>query len=64
MTRWCTWHGAEAEATVLARVVEVGSGPGGMFYACPSCVEAYGITPLTLAPEASERPLCSARGPM
>lgn len=44
--RWCSWHRQYAGDTVLIVVVEVGSGPGVMHYACGRCRSVYGLAPL------------------
>jgi hypothetical protein len=42
--RWCSWHNQISDDTVLITVVEVGSGPGVMHYACRHCCATYGLT--------------------
>ena len=44
--RWCTWHSDYAEGVELVRIIETGTGPGGMLYACPPCRTEHGLTPL------------------
>jgi hypothetical protein len=53
--RWCTWHGGFAEGVVLVRIIETGSGPGGMLYACPRCRKIHGLEPLD-SPERARLP--------
>ncbi|MCM2580649.1 hypothetical protein [Streptomyces meridianus] len=44
--RWCTFHGDYAEDVELVRIIETGTGPGGMLYACPPCRQERGLAPL------------------
>lgn len=37
----CIGCGRITDAPTLVRVVETGSGAGGMLYACPACVRRY-----------------------
>ncbi|MGP3947219.1 hypothetical protein [Streptomyces sp. 7N604] len=47
---WCSWHEGYAEGTKLVKIVETGSGPGGMLYACGECRVERGLTPLVDEP--------------
>ena len=44
--RWCTWHSDYAEGVELVRIIETGTGPGGMLYACPACREEHQLPKL------------------
>jgi hypothetical protein len=46
LRNWCSWHKEYAEDTKLVRIIETGSGPGGMLYACPGCRARHRLKPL------------------
>lgn len=46
---YCVRCGTYSEDALLVRVVETGSGPGGMLYACPDCRHQYPGGPGTAA---------------
>ncbi|MET8677361.1 hypothetical protein ABZW18_07180 [Streptomyces sp. NPDC004647] len=52
--RWCRWHKGIGPDTALVGVIETGSGPGGMLYACSRCRKRHGLTPLVDHPADSD----------
>ena len=48
--RWCTWHADYAEDVELVRIIETGTGAGGMLYACSTCRRERGLSPLVDEP--------------
>ena len=47
---WCHWHQGHARGVRLVRAVEQGSGVGANFFACPTCLTTYDLTPLADLP--------------
>lgn len=43
---WCHYHQGEADDVALVNIIETGSGPGGMLYACATCRTERRLTPL------------------
>ncbi|MGY0067193.1 hypothetical protein ACWZEH_10245 [Streptomyces sp. QTS137] len=42
---FCSWHNRFAAGVRLIDVIEQGSGPGHVHYACPPCREVHGLVP-------------------
>ncbi|WP_406470136.1 hypothetical protein OH738_29400 [Streptomyces hirsutus] len=42
---YCSWHQRFAADVRLIDVIEQGSGPGHVHYACPPCRTAHGLVP-------------------
>ena len=42
---FCSWHQRFAAGVRLIDVIEQGSGPGCVHYACPDCMTAYRLVP-------------------
>ncbi|WP_406469042.1 hypothetical protein OH738_18110 [Streptomyces hirsutus] len=42
---YCSWHHRFAADVRLIDVIEQGSGPGHVHYACPSCRRVHGLVP-------------------
>ncbi|MER5971377.1 hypothetical protein ABT112_16835 [Streptomyces sp. NPDC002055] len=57
--RWCHWHQGPTDRPTLIALIETGSGPGGILYACPSCMSIYRLRPLD--PAASGGPVYERR---
>lgn len=47
---WCHWHENYARGVRLVRAEEQGSGVGANFFACPTCLTTYDLTPLADLP--------------
>jgi hypothetical protein len=47
---YCHWHENYARGVRLIRAVEQGSGVGANFFACPTCLTTYDLTPLADLP--------------
>ncbi|WP_432093735.1 hypothetical protein [Streptomyces sp. bgisy100] len=43
--RWCTWHQGYTGRPTLIALIETGSGPGAIQYACPECMSIYRLRP-------------------
>ncbi|MEU2094388.1 hypothetical protein ABZ741_39155 [Streptomyces globisporus] len=48
---WCHWHKGPSGTAVLIRIIEQGSGPGAMLYACAPCREQRRLAPLAEQPD-------------
>ena len=42
---YCSWHKRFAAGVRLIDVIEQGSGPGCVHYACPPCITAHRLVP-------------------
>jgi len=42
---YCSWHKRFAAGVRLIDVIEQGSGPGGVHYACPDCITVHRLVP-------------------
>jgi len=42
---YCSWHHRFAAGVRLIDVIEQGSGPGGVHYACPPCIKTHRLVP-------------------
>ncbi|MFF3762712.1 hypothetical protein ACFYYR_01240 [Streptomyces sp. NPDC001922] len=43
--QWCTWCTGRTDQPTLIAVIETGSGPGAIQYACPDCMRIYRLRP-------------------
>lgn len=44
---YCSWHRGLSDTALLVRIQqEAASGPGGLLYACASCRQQHGLTPI------------------
>ncbi|WP_432093719.1 hypothetical protein [Streptomyces sp. bgisy100] len=60
MTRQvCHWHQGHTDRPTLIALIETGSGPGAILYACPDCMHVHQLLPF--APAASGAPVCPRR---
>jgi len=48
--RYCSWHRGYSEGALLVQIIEQGSGPGAVLYACADCRTAHQLPPLTGGP--------------
>lgn len=44
---YCSWHQRFAGGVVLINIIEQGSGPGAVHYACAPCIEQHRLVPFT-----------------
>ncbi|WP_432092210.1 hypothetical protein [Streptomyces sp. bgisy100] len=44
--RPCNWHQGRTDRPTLIALIETGSGPGAILYACPDCMHIYRLRPL------------------
>ena len=42
---WCHWHQGHTHGVRLIDVIEQGSGPGHVHYACAPCRQTHGLVP-------------------
>ena len=42
---FCSWHKRFSAGVRLIDVIEQGSGPGAVHYACPPCITTYRLVP-------------------
>ncbi|GAA0657169.1 hypothetical protein GCM10009535_40230 [Streptomyces thermocarboxydovorans] len=47
---FCSWHQAHAPGVRLITVIEQGSGPGHVHYACGPCRQEHGLVPFADRP--------------
>lgn len=47
---YCHWHEGQARGVRLVRAEEQGSGVAANFFACPTCLTTYDLTPLADLP--------------
>ncbi|MER5969224.1 hypothetical protein ABT112_05660 [Streptomyces sp. NPDC002055] len=43
--RLCNWHQDYTDRPTLIALIETGSGPGAILYACPECMRIYRLRP-------------------
>ncbi|WP_432093009.1 hypothetical protein [Streptomyces sp. bgisy100] len=43
--RMCNWHLGYTDRPTLIALIETGSGPGAIYYACPDCMRIYRLRP-------------------